>query len=184
MAQNKSPTKPLPLLSDKQPGSILPFKVASTFGAGVYFYPFAEINNTLINYEVVNIDRLSRDLRSWENLYLAGRMQKPIRLLRDDADIRKAGYDNLVPVARSALLLRPVGLKKGDLYTVIAGLLYACDSWMTVGGDNPHKEVEMAIQQRFDGRDSFKSIRSAIAAGVLKCWTYALEKRRKAVVGN
>ncbi|THD00250.1 hypothetical protein EYZ11_000300 [Aspergillus tanneri] len=139
MAQNKSPTKPLPLLSDKQPGSILPFKVASTFGAGVYFYPFAEINNTLINYEVVNIDRLSRDLRSWENLYLAGRMQKPIRLLRDDADIRKAGYDNLVPVARSALLLRPVGLKKGDLYTVIAGLLYACDSWMTVGGDNPHK---------------------------------------------
>lgn len=35
----------------------------------------------VVKYGVVSMEMIERDLRDWETLYLAGRMQKPVSLV-------------------------------------------------------------------------------------------------------
>ncbi|KAE8338957.1 mitochondrial matrix Mmp37 [Aspergillus arachidicola] len=99
-------------------------KCQENFGAGVYFHPFTTVNGTLITYGVVNLESLRRDLVSWNTLYLAGRMQKPVIVLQDNAAIRDAGRANLVSALRTALLLLPGRFTERQLYATLAGLSY------------------------------------------------------------
>jgi hypothetical protein len=39
------------------------------------FDPYITVHGTVIRYKVVNLNTLTTDLRIWNNLYLAGRMQ-------------------------------------------------------------------------------------------------------------
>ncbi|KAK6811066.1 hypothetical protein RU639_013288 [Aspergillus parasiticus] len=114
-------------------------KCQGNFGAGVYFHPFITVNGTLIKYGVVNLESLRRDLVSWITRYLAGRMQKPVIVLQDNAAIRDAGRANLVSALRTALLLLPGRFTERELYATLAGLSYMGDPRMAVGGDDPEK---------------------------------------------
>ena len=70
------------------------------------------------------MDRLFRDLTEWETLYLAGRLHKPVRILRDDARINLASRKNLRSAVRTALLLLPNQFTEEELFHTIAGLSY------------------------------------------------------------
>ena len=53
----------------------------------------------MAKYGVVNIDTLCRDLSEWNTLYLAGRLQKPVKILRNDPQVllsNHVSYDNAV----------------------------------------------------------------------------------------
>ena len=116
-------------------------KIQDNFGAGVYFNPFITVNGTMIKYGVVNLDTLSKDLSEWNTLYLAGRLQKPVKILRDDPRIRLANQVNLISALRTALLMLPEKFTERELYEAIAGLSYMGDPRMNpyLASENPNK---------------------------------------------
>ena len=128
-------------------GSGILRRVQDNWGAGVYFNPYITVNGTLIKYGVVNLDTLRRDLSEWDTMYLAGRLQKPVKILRDDASVRVANQVNLISAVRTALLLLPENFTEQELYSTIAGLSYRGDLRMTLNAENPHKVANIVKHQ-------------------------------------
>ena len=114
-------------------------RIQDSWGAGVYFNPYITVNGTLIKYGVVNLDTLCRDLSEWDTLYLAGRLQKPVKILRDDPRVRLANQVNLISAVRTALLLLPPKFSEQQLYNTIAGISYMGDPRMSLGAENQNK---------------------------------------------
>jgi mitochondrial translocator assembly and maintenance protein 41 len=121
--------------------------IQDNFGAGVYFNPFVEINGINLKYGVVSIDTLLRDLADWDTLYLAGRLHKPVKILRDEPQVRFVNQANLISVLRASLLLLPEKFTEYDLYKMIAGISYMGDPRMTFG-ENPNK-VKNIVDNQF-----------------------------------
>jgi mitochondrial translocator assembly and maintenance protein 41 len=113
--------------------------VQDKWGAGVYFNPYVTVNGTLIKYGVVNLDTLCTDLSEWSTLYIAGRLQKPVKILRDDARVRLANQVNLISALRTALLLLPPKFTEEELYGTIASISYMGDPRMSLPTEDPSK---------------------------------------------
>lgn len=109
------------------------------WGAGVYFHPYVEVNGMLIKYGVTSIDNLVGDLSTWDSLYLAGRLQKPVKILRDHPRVRLANQHNLIAAIRTAMLLLPPEFTETDLYSTIAGLSYLGDPRMSLPTEDKSK---------------------------------------------
>ncbi|KAI1103955.1 mitochondrial matrix Mmp37 [Jackrogersella minutella] len=120
-------------------GSAAVSHVQDKSGAGVYFNPYVTVDGILIKYGVVNIDTLCRDLSEWDTLYLAGRLHKPVKILRDDPRVRLANQINLLSALRTALLLLPPTFTEQELYATIAGISYLGDPRMALPTENPKK---------------------------------------------
>jgi len=103
----------------------------------------------MIKYGVVNLDTICRDLSEWDTLYLAGRLQKPVKILRDDPRVRLANQINLMSAVRTALLMLPESFTEKQLYEKIAGISYLGDPRMNsyVGGENPSKVANIVSHQ-------------------------------------
>ncbi|KAF3928549.1 hypothetical protein ABW21_db0207061 [Orbilia brochopaga] len=128
-------------------GSGVVARVQDDFGAGVYFNTYVELNGMMIKYGVVNLDTFCRDLADWETLYLAGRMHKPVKILRDDSKVRLANQANLLSALRVALLLLPEQFTEEQLYHTIAGISYMGDPRMNLFAENPHKVANIVANQ-------------------------------------
>ncbi|MCJ1335060.1 Phosphatidate cytidylyltransferase, mitochondrial [Bachmanniomyces sp. S44760] len=128
-------------------GSYLVSKTQDNWGAGVYFNPYVTVNGTLIKYGVVNLDTLCRDLSEWDTLYLAGRLQKPVKILRDDPRVRLANQVNLLSALRTALLLLPDQFSEMELYSTIAGISYLGDPRMSLPTENSNKVSNIVRHQ-------------------------------------
>ncbi|KAL1306182.1 hypothetical protein AAFC00_004284 [Neodothiora populina] len=130
-------------------GSWAVSKVQDNFGAGAYFNPYITVNGIMIKYGVVNLDTICRDLSTWDTLYLAGRLQKPVKILRDDPRVRLANQMNLMSAVRTALLMLPERFTEKQLYEQIASLSYMGDPRMNayVGGENPKKVANIVGAQ-------------------------------------
>ncbi|KAL2260118.1 hypothetical protein VTK26DRAFT_5995 [Humicola hyalothermophila] len=113
--------------------------VQDKLGAGVYFNPYVIVNGILIKYGVVQLGTLEKDLTQWDSLYLAGRLHKPVKILRDDPKIRLANQMNLLSALRTALLLLPPTFTEEELYGTIAGISYLGDPRMSLPTENPRK---------------------------------------------
>ncbi|KAJ5291965.1 Phosphatidate cytidylyltransferase [Penicillium angulare] len=120
-------------------GSYAVSQVQDRFGAGVYFNTHITINGTLIKYGVVNLDTLCEDLTQWNTLYLAGRLHKPVKILRDHPKVRLANQMNLLSALRVALLLLPERFSEFELYSTIAGMSYMGDLRMVLPAEDPGK---------------------------------------------
>ncbi|KKY18193.1 putative mmp37-like protein [Phaeomoniella chlamydospora] len=128
-------------------GSYVVSKVQDSWGAGVYFNPYVTVNGTLIKYGVVNLDTLCRDLSTWDTLYLAGRLQKPVKILRDNPSVRLANQVNLLSAVRTALLLLGPDFTEQQLYSTIAGISYLGDPRMFVNAEDPKKVANIVNGQ-------------------------------------
>ncbi|KAI0132841.1 mitochondrial matrix Mmp37-domain-containing protein [Xylariales sp. AK1849] len=113
--------------------------VQDQWGAGVYFNTYVTVDGILIKYGVVNMETLKRDLREWDTLYLAGRLHKPVKILRDNPQVRYANQINLLSAIRTALLLLPETFGEKELYATIAGISYLGDPRMAFPTENPRK---------------------------------------------
>lgn len=124
-------------------GSAAVSYVQDKWGAGVYFNPYVTVDGILIKYGVVNIDTLCNDLSQWDTMYLAGRLHKPVKILRDDPRVRLANQINLLSALRTSLLLLPPTFTEQELYATIAGLSYLGDPRMAFPMENPKKVVNI-----------------------------------------
>lgn len=128
-------------------GSGMVSHINDSYGAGVYFNPYINVDGTLIKYGVVNLETLHRDLTDWDTLYLAGRLHKPVKMLFDEPSIRVANQRNLLSAVRCSLLLLPPAFTEKQLYSTIAGLSYKGDPRMDYGSENPKKVDNIVTHQ-------------------------------------
>lgn len=88
---------------------------------------------------MVSIDNLCTDLLTWNSLYLAGRMHKPLRIIKDDARVRLTQQVNLTSAIRTALLTLPETFEEHQLFERIAALSYKGDLRMALPFENRSK---------------------------------------------
>jgi translocator assembly and maintenance protein 41 len=99
-------------------------------GAKIYYNPYVSFNSSTIKYGVISTNDIIKDLTEWENLYVAGRLQKPVKILKNTPEIQKAIEINLVHAMNTALLLLPENFSQEELFMIITGLSYTGDSRM------------------------------------------------------
>jgi translocator assembly and maintenance protein 41 len=146
----------------KRFGSGLVSKVQDNWGAGVYFNPYITVNGTMIKYGVVNLDTLQQDLSQWSTLYLAGRLHKPVKILRDDPKVRLANQINLISALRTALLMLGPRFSEQELYTKIAGISYMGDPRMDFKGEDPNKVRNIVSNQLSNFRQLYAPLVGAL----------------------
>lgn len=93
------------------------------------------------------MDNLCSDLLNWKTLYLAGRMHKPIRIIKDDARVRLTQQVNLTSAVRTALLTLPENFTETELFERIAGFSYAGDIRMVLPAENRRKVGNIVRKQ-------------------------------------
>jgi len=132
------------------------------FGPGVWFNPYVTINGVTIKYGVTSLDTLCTDLLTWRTLYLAGRMHKPLRIIRDDARVRLTQQVNLTSALRTALLTLPERFSEWALFERIAGISYGGDPRMALPAENRGKVANIVGKQQ----DQFRELYQRLALGL------------------
>jgi len=118
--------------------------VADGVGVGVHFNTHVPFNGALVKYGVVRTERLVKDLSTWEELYVAGRMQKPVLTLVEDPRVRDAQESNKASALAAAMLLLPKRFSETDLFRMICGLSYAGDVRMAFMAEDLSKVDNLA----------------------------------------
>lgn len=113
------------------------------YGARVYFntlVPVEENNSLMIKYGVISTKDLVNDLLDWKDLYVAGRLQKPVEIIRlpTSSKVQNALELNLQSAVRTALLILPKEFTEFDFYCAITNLSYNGDFRM-IFGENKNK---------------------------------------------
>ncbi|KAG2351155.1 Mmp37-domain-containing protein [Suillus spraguei] len=108
-----------------------------------------------IKYGVTTVDILCADLLNWRTLYLAGRMHKPLRIIKDDARVRLTQQVNLTSALRTALLMLPASFTQRELFSAIAGISYSGDPRMMLPAENRGKVENMVSRQEDQFRELY-----------------------------
>ncbi|KAF5382732.1 hypothetical protein D9615_002855 [Tricholomella constricta] len=132
------------------------------FGPGVWFNAYVPMNGVRIKYGVTTIDNLCSDLLNWKTLYLAGRMHKPLRIIKDDARVRLTQQVNLTSAVRAALLTLPHEFPETELFERIAGISYSGDPRMWLPAENRGKVSNIVRKQG----PQFKELYHRLAVGL------------------
>ncbi|XP_076865885.1 phosphatidate cytidylyltransferase, mitochondrial isoform X2 [Brachyhypopomus gauderio] len=91
----------------------------------------------MIKYGVISTDFLIDDLLHWKTMYIAGRLHKPVRILRqsESGKLHDALVSNLKSAVNAAILILPESFSEEELFHQIAGLSYSGDFRMLIGED-------------------------------------------------
>lgn len=135
-------------------GGALTILQVQKWGAGVYFNPFVDMKvggkSHLVKYGVITVEDCVRDLCEWDSLYVAGRLQKPVKYLKQQSlFIESVNQYNLQSALTLALLLAPKKFDETRLYETITLISYLGDPRMDFGGENP-KKVQNIVHKQFD----------------------------------
>jgi translocator assembly and maintenance protein 41 len=108
---------------------------------------------TSIKYGVIEYNDLIRDLTTWNCLYVAGRMHKPIHVLHEDdsGDLRQAIQMNRRSAVAASLLLlmtKEKILTLDDLLYTVTGLSYTGDFRMIIGEDKSKVKKIVSCQRQ------------------------------------
>lgn len=97
------------------------------YGTGVYCNKFIQIDSdATIEYGVISMEDLKDDLYHWDDLYVAGRLQKPVETLVESTDPEfKEHFDkNLKTALHMALLHLPKEFTYFQLFHALALISY------------------------------------------------------------
>lgn len=126
-------------------------KYQTNYGAKMYCNTLVQIDNKCaVKYGVIETCDLCNDLNHWTDLYVAGRLHKPVTpLIEPNAShISAAIEQNLKSAIRAALLLLPAEFSYYDLFYEIAQMSYRGDFRM-VFGENKDK-VRNIVQPQLE----------------------------------
>ncbi|XP_066156057.1 phosphatidate cytidylyltransferase, mitochondrial [Euwallacea fornicatus] len=121
------------------------------FGAKVYFNTLVHIDDSLVKYGVVATEDIITDLLEWSDLYLAGRLHKPVEIIKKplDSELETALQLNLQSAVHAALLTLPESFSEYEFYHSICNLSYLGDFRM-VFGENRNK-VDNIVKAQIPG---------------------------------
>lgn len=122
------------------------------YGANVYFNPYIQISNLSLKYGIIKTEHLIEDLNTWSNLYVAGRLHKPVEFIFGALDrnekLRTALRFNKESAIRASLLQLPESFEPLQLYRVITGLSYHGDLRMLFGEDK--NKIDNIVTKQMD----------------------------------
>ncbi|MFW5704372.1 MAG: phosphatidate cytidylyltransferase [Nanoarchaeota archaeon] len=116
---------------------------------GTYYNPYIDFGSRDIKYGAISMDSLIDDLTNWTSFYIAGRLQKPTRILKSTPEFDSAQKRNLENALNTALFMLPENFTRRDLFLRIAGLSYLNDSRMGVA-ENPRK-IQNIVDANIEG---------------------------------
>jgi len=125
---------------------------------GIWYNAFVRINDVNIKYGVTTLDNLCSDLLNWRSLYLAGRMHKPIRIIKDDARVRLTQQVNLASALRVALLMMPEKFEERELFEKMAAISYSGDPRMWLPTENRGKVHNIVKAQSAQFRELYRRL--------------------------
>jgi translocator assembly and maintenance protein 41 len=114
-------------------------------------------------YGVIGVKDLVEDLTSWNHLFIAGRLQKPVLdldtqgLAHISSVISDARRQNLRAAAAAAMVILPQDFSELDLYYTICSLSYAGDVRLMLGAENPQK-LQSMIYKRPHALQRFRTL--------------------------
>ncbi|QDZ19134.1 mitochondrial matrix protein Mmp37 [Chloropicon primus] len=114
-------------------------RIAERVGLGIHFNPFVNVGGQLCKYGVVSTETLLKDLDEWDHLYLAGRLQKPVKPLVTSDEVDTAVKRNIRAALCAALLLMPENFTKRELYHRICSLSYDGDIRLVFAAEDRSK---------------------------------------------
>ena len=123
--------------------------IQERLGAHVWFNAYIPMNTArsgkrMLKYGVIERGAFLRDLRNWDNLYIAGRLHKPVLVVKSTPEVDEAFELNRRHAVRAAVLLMPKIFSELDLYLAVASLSYIGDPRMLVG-ENPRKVINLVL---------------------------------------
>lgn len=130
-------------------------EIQQEYGAKIYFNTYVRLGNLFVKYGVIRTEHLINDLRTWSELYVAGRLHKPVEFIDNsyekDEALRSAMRFNKESALRAALLQLPETFDLKKLYIKITGLSYHGDPRMIFGEDI--SKIENIVSSQFDRFD-------------------------------
>nr|NP_595808.3 LOW QUALITY PROTEIN: putative protein Tam41 [Schizosaccharomyces pombe]CAA20110.3 mitochondrial matrix protein import protein Tam41 (predicted) [Schizosaccharomyces pombe] len=118
-----------------------------SFGTGVYYNTHVEVEGNIIKYGVTSKKDVYEDLKNWNTMYLAGRFQKPVVILKGEDEFYKENSYNLSSALHVGLLMLADRFTEFDLYKTIVSLSYLGDIRMSFFAENPRKVENIVSKQ-------------------------------------
>lgn len=131
------------------------------WGARIYYNTLVKTTHgPMIKYGTISESALIEDLLDWNNLYIAGRLHKPVKVLIEpdkNSQLPMAIVQNLNSAVHAALLLLPEHFTEIEFYEKIAGLSYSGDFRM-IFGENKNKISNIVLPQLLNFRKLYSTI--------------------------
>jgi len=130
----------------------------------VHYNPYVTLGKYQMKYGVVSIKELINNLNNWENLVLAGRMHKPIRILKNSSvlyseKINEAMQANYISALSMSFLLNfQQFVPENQLYHTICSLSFIGDIRMILGLEKKDKIQGIVDKQEENFRKIYVEI--------------------------
>ena len=134
-------------------------KHVNNIGTDINYVSNIDYKNNTYKIGVINKNDLSKDLITWDNMYMAGRCQKPISTLKIRDKVKNEIIYNRLNALKIALLLNHnKTITEQELYETICSLSYIGDIRMTMHCENPDKIKNIVKGSKIEFREIYNEV--------------------------
>ena len=134
-------------------------KHVNNIGTNINYVSNIDYKNNTYKIGVINKNDLSKDLIIWDNMYMAGRCQKPISTLKIRDKVKNEIIYNRLNALKIALLLNHnKTITEQELYETICSLSYIGDIRMTMHCENPDKIKNIVNGSKIEFREIYNEV--------------------------
>lgn len=134
-------------------------KHVNNIGTDINYVSNIDYKNNTYKIGVINKNDLSKDLITWDNMYMAGRCQKPISTLKVRDKVKNEIIYNRLNALKIALLLNHnKTITEQELYETICSLSYIGDIRMNMHCENPDKIKNIVNGSKIEFREIYNEV--------------------------
>lgn len=134
-------------------------KHVNSIGTDINYVSNIDYKNNTYKIGIINKNDLSKDLITWDNMYMAGRCQKPISTLKIRDKVKNEIIYNRLNALKIALLLNHnKTITEQELYETICSLSYIGDIRMTMHCENPDKIKNIVNGSKIEFREIYNEV--------------------------